>query len=101
MDKNDILNATLSLDRFEERMRYARENDSFDTAIYHLKYAEIEIKFLEEIIAKMKQEQHDLLNDVYNKFKNMGLVKTIKFSKYGEEDKQVAPSNSGEEIPFL
>lgn len=79
MNKKDILNAALSLDRFKERMRHASENDSFDTATYYLKCAEIEIKFLEEIIAKMKQEQHDLLNDVYNKFKSANYVKTIKF----------------------
>ena len=74
-----LLQKTYFFKKFKEGMKNALESEDFDDAVNHLKSASEDIATLEELIKEMKQEQHDLLNDVYNKFKDMGLVKNIKF----------------------
>ena len=74
-----LLQKTYFFKKFKESMKNALESEDFDDSVNHLKSASEDIATLEEFIKEMKQEQHDLLNDVYNKFKDMGLVKNIKF----------------------
>jgi uncharacterized protein (UPF0335 family) len=38
-----------------------------------------QLKALERGLKELKQVEHDLTQDVYNKFKNKGFVKAIKF----------------------
>ena len=54
-------------------------DESFNGAIARLNMARDEIKSLEKAIKELKQEEHDLTQDVYNKFKDKGYVSTIKF----------------------
>ena len=55
------------------------KDGNFDASISYLNESMGCIAALQEIVRQMKQEQHDLLNDVYNKFKGANYVKTIKF----------------------
>lgn len=54
-------------------------DESFNGAIARLNMARDEIKSLEKAIKELKQEEHDLTQDIYNKFKDKGYVSTIKF----------------------
>ena len=55
------------------------KDDNFDASISNLNESMGCIAALQEIVMRMKQNEHDLLNDVYNKIKSANYVKTIKF----------------------
>ena len=55
------------------------KDGNFDTSISYLNESMGCIAALQEIVRQMKQNEHYLLNDVYNKFKSANYVKTIKF----------------------
>ena len=57
----------------------SKENGSFDHAIANLRHSRECIDALEHIVRQMKQEEHDLTQDVYNKFKDKGYSHNIKF----------------------
>jgi len=62
-----------------EVKRNGEDNGSFDYAIASLRNASECISALENVVKQMKQESHDLFQDVHNKFKGTNYVKTIKF----------------------
>ena len=70
-------NFNMRLDTTKEEVR--KEDGSFENAIENLKKSREYIDALQHIVNQMKQEEHDLLQDVYNKFKNKGYGSTIKF----------------------
>lgn len=70
-------NFNMRLDTTKEEVR--KEDGSFENAIENLNKSREYIDALQHIVNQMKQEEHDLLQDVYNKFKNKGYVSTIKF----------------------
>ena len=51
----------------------------FDFSVANHRHARSCINALQLIVNQMKQEEHDLTQDVYNRFKNKGYVHTIKF----------------------
>ena len=55
------------------------DDNGFNKAISELNMAREQLKALEKGLKELKQVEHDLTQDVYNKFKNKGFVKTIKF----------------------
>ncbi len=63
----------------EEVRRDGEDKSSFDYAIANLRNSRECIDALQGIVSQMKQEEHDLTQDVYNKFKDKGYVSTIKF----------------------
>lgn len=72
------------VDNFNMRIDIAKnesdKNDgSFEHAIANLNHSRECIDALQHIVNEMKQEEHDLTQDVYNRFKNKGYVSTIKF----------------------
>lgn len=71
--------AEVSIDRFNLSMKIADLTQDFDTAIEHIKRSRESIERLENIVRQMKQESHDLTQDIYNKFKDKGFVKSIKY----------------------
>ncbi len=70
-------NFTECLDLVKEEI--SKEDGSFENAIENLKKSREYINALQHVVNQMKQEEHDLTQDVYNKFKNKGYVSTIKF----------------------
>jgi sulfatase maturation enzyme AslB (radical SAM superfamily) len=72
-----IDNFNMRLDTTKEEVR--KEDGSFENAIENLRNSRAYIDALQHIVNQMKQEEHDLTQDVYNKFKNKGYVSTIKF----------------------
>ena len=72
-----IDNFNMCLDTTKEEVR--KEDGSFENAIENLNKSRMYIDALQHIVNQMKQEEHDLTQDVYNKFKNKGYVSTIKF----------------------
>ena len=56
-----------------------KEDGSFVFSIANLRQSRECIEALEHVIRQMKQEEHDLTQDVYNKFKNKGYSHNIKF----------------------
>ncbi len=56
-----------------------KDNGDLDFSIIHLKQSRESIEELQNVVNQMRQEEHDLTQDVYNRFKNKGFVKTIKF----------------------
>ena len=73
-----------AIDNFNMRLDMTREevrktDGSFDFSIANLANSRQCIEALEKIVSQMKQEEHDLTQDVYNRFKDKGYVKTIKF----------------------
>lgn len=66
-------------ERFGQLINEAADTDTIEGAIYKLNKARDYIAKVEQTVRKMKQVEHDLTQDVYNKFKNKGFVKTIKF----------------------
>ena len=72
-----IDNFNMCLDTTKEEVR--KEDGSFENAIENLNKSRMHIDALQHIVNQMKQEEHDLTQDVYNKFKNKGYVSTIKF----------------------
>jgi hypothetical protein len=56
-----------------------KEEGSFNFSIANLRESRECINALQNIVNQMKQEEHDLTQDVYNKFKNKNYVSSIKF----------------------
>jgi hypothetical protein len=56
-----------------------KDNGDFDFSIIHLKQSRESIEGLQNVVNPMRQEEHDLTQNVYNRFKDKGFVKTIKF----------------------
>ena len=56
-----------------------KDDGNFDISITNLRQSREYIDALQHVVNKMKQEEHDLTQDVYNKFKDKGYVSTIKF----------------------
>ena len=56
-----------------------KDNGDFDFSVIHLKQSRESIEELQKVVNQMRQEEHDLTQDVYNRFKDKGFVKTIKF----------------------
>ena len=69
----------ISVDRFNAALDKVKESEDFDECITLLNESRKNIERLETVVKMMKQEEHDLTQDVYNRFKNKGFVKTIKF----------------------
>ena len=72
------------VDNFYERLQIVKDevnktDGSFDISINTLKESRTYIDALQHVVNQMKQEEHDLTQDVYNRFKNKGYVHTIKF----------------------
>ena len=72
------------VDNFYERLQIVKDevnktDGSFDFSITNLHLSRECIDALQHIVNQMKQEEHDLTQDVYNKFKDKGYVSTIKF----------------------
>lgn len=72
------------IDNFNMRLEMTKNevnkgDGSFDFSIANLRESRVCIDALQDIVKQMKQEEHDLTQDVYNKFKNKGFVSTIKF----------------------
>ena len=57
-----------------------RKSGSFEQAIKSLGNSRKCIDVLQHIVNQMKQEEHDLTQDVYNKFKEKGYKSTIRFT---------------------
>ena len=73
-----------AIDNFNMRLQMAKNeidktDGSFDLSITSLRQSSECIDALQHVVNQMKQEAHDLTQDVYNKFKNKGYVHTIKF----------------------
>ena len=64
----------------EEVRRDGEDKGSFDYAIANLRNSRECIDALQGIVNQMKQEEHDLTQDVYNKFKEKGYKSTIRFT---------------------
>ena len=64
----------------EEVRRDGEDKGSFDYAIANLRNSRECIAALQGIVNQMKQEEHDLTQDVYNKFKEKGYKSTIRFT---------------------
>ena len=56
-----------------------KDNGDFDFSITSLRQSRECIEALQNIVNQMRQEEHNLTQDVYNRFKDKGFVKTIKF----------------------
>lgn len=67
----------ISVDRFNAALDKVKESEDFDECITLLNESRKNIERLETVVKMMKQEEHDLTQDVYNKFKDKGYVKTI------------------------
>lgn len=81
IDKNYVEKC---VDNFNMRLQMTKNevnNDkgSFDLSISNLRNSRECIDALQHIVNQMKQEEHDLTQDVYNRFKDKGYVSTIKF----------------------
>jgi len=72
-----IDNFNMSLDMVKNEIN--KDDGSFDFSITNLRQSREYIEALQHIVNQMKQEEHDLTQDVYNKFKDKGYVSTIKF----------------------
>lgn len=68
---------------FNTEIEMASKAETIEEAISHLTKARNFIGEIEKIIPKMKQVEHDLLQDVYNKLKpgEKPYVKTIKYDR--------------------
>ena len=75
----DKIATQLNVESFNISLEEADKAESFDEAIDALNLARVRIERMENTIRQMKQEEHDLTQDIYNKFKDKGFVKTIKF----------------------
>lgn len=72
-----IDNFNMCLDMVKNEIN--KDDGSFDFSITNLRQSMECIDALQHIVNQMKQEEHDLTQDVYNKFKDKGYVSTIKF----------------------
>ena len=73
-----------AIDNFNMRLQMTKDeikkdDGSFDLSIENLKESRVYIDALQHVVNQMKQEEHDLTQDVYNRFKNKGYAHTIKF----------------------
>lgn len=73
-----------TIDNFNMRLQLTKDEiknseGSFDFSIANLRQSRECINALQHIVNQMKQEEHDLTQDVYNRFKDKGYVHTIKF----------------------
>ena len=73
-----------AIDNFNMRLQMTKNeidkaDGSFDFSIANIRQTSECIDALQHIVNQMKQEAHDLTQDVYNKFKNKGYVHTINF----------------------
>ena len=59
----------ISVDRFNAALDNVKESGDFDECITLLNESRKNIERLETVVKMMKQEEHDLTQDVYNKFK--------------------------------
>ena len=66
-------------ERFEQLINEAADTETLEGANYKLSKARDYIEKAERCVKEMKQAEHDLTQDVYNKFKNSGYSKTIEF----------------------
>ena len=81
IDKEYVQSA---IDGFNMRLEMTKNevdkaDGSFDFSIANLRQSRECIDALQHVVNQMKQEEHDLTQDVYNKFKGKGYVHTIKF----------------------
>ena len=73
------------IDNFYEHLQTVKDevnkgdDGSFYLSIANLKKSRSCIAAIENAVNEMKQEEHDLTQDVYNKFKDKGYVKNISF----------------------
>lgn len=72
-----IDNFNMRLDMVKNEIN--KDDGSFDLSISNLRNSRECIDALQHIMNQMKQEEHDLIQDVYNRFKDKGYVSTIKF----------------------
>ena len=76
-----IGNFNMRLEQTKEEVRSDGEDKgTFDYAIANLRNSRECIDALQGIVNQMKQEEHDLTQDVYNKFKEKGYKSTIRFT---------------------
>lgn len=68
-----------SIDLFNKAIIDANNAENFEEGIAHLNSCYEHIANLENLARQMKQEAHDLTQDVYNRFKDKGYVHTINF----------------------
>lgn len=72
-----IDNFNMRLDMVKNEIN--KDDGNFDLSIANLRQSMEYIDALQHVVNQMKQEEHDLTQDVYNKFKDKGYVSTIKF----------------------
>jgi len=75
----DKIAVDIIVERFNAALDKVKESKDFNESISALKSSRECIERLEVITKMMKQEEHDLTQEVYNKFKDKGYVSTIKF----------------------
>lgn len=75
----DKFDTEISIDRFNFSIDKVKNSEDFNESITLLRQCDDYIDYIEHLIKCMKQERHDLTQDVYNKFKNKGYVKSIKY----------------------
>ena len=75
----DKIAVDIIVERFNAALDKVKESKDFNESISTLKSSRECIERLELITKMMKQEEHDLTQEVYNNFKNKGYVSTIKF----------------------
>ena len=68
-----------TVEAFNSSIEAAKNSTDFNNAIEELNKTDRLIEFMKHAINEMRQDRHDTTQDVYNKFKNKGYVKTIKF----------------------
>ena len=82
MEYNEFVKTVV--ENFNKRLQTVKDevnktDGSFDLSIENLKESRAYIDALQHVVNQMKQEEHDLTQDVYNRFKDKGYVHTIKF----------------------
>lgn len=75
----NVDNVTYAIARFNGSIESAEKASEFNDAIESLKASREHISHMEHVVKEMKQIEHNLTQNVYNKFKNKNYVKSIKF----------------------
>ena len=75
----DIVAVEIVTNRFNTALDDAKNSDNFDECISLLNRSRECIDALEHFVRQMKQEEHDLTQDMHNKFKNKGYSHNVKF----------------------
>lgn len=70
-------NFNMRLDMVKNEIK--KGDGSFDFSIANFRESRACIDALQDVIRQMKQEEHDLTQDVYNKFKDKNYSHNIKF----------------------